>query len=149
MHTLRIKTMAAKKKILKYVKVEIEAGKATPAPPLGPALGQAGVQIGDFVNKFNSDTREMKGILPVKIYVYEDRSYDYVIKTPTASYLIKQAAGITKGSVKPKLSKAGSISKDKIKEIAEAKMKDLTANTVEEAMKIIEGSARSMGLEVK
>ncbi len=141
--------MAAKKKILKYVKVEIEAGKATPAPPLGPALGQAGVQIGDFVNKFNSDTREMKGTLPVKIYVYEDRTYDYVIKTPTASYLIKQAAGIDKGSVKPKLSKAGSITKDKIREIAEAKMKDLTANTVEEAMKIIEGSARSMGLEIK
>ena len=149
MHTLRIKTMAAKKKILKYVKVEIEAGKATPAPPLGPALGQAGVQIGDFVNKFNSDTKEMKGTLPVKIYVYEDRTYDYVIKTPTASYLIKQSAGIDKGSVKPKLSKSGTISKAQIKEIAEAKMKDLTANTVEQAMKIIEGSARSMGLEIK
>jgi len=141
--------MAAKKKILKYVKVEIEAGKATPAPPLGPALGQAGVQIGDFVNKFNSDTKEMKGTLPVKIYVYEDRTYDYVIKTPTASYLIKQSAGIDKGSVKPKLSKSGTISKAQIKEIAEAKMKDLTANTVEQAMKIIEGSARSMGLEIK
>ena len=91
----------------------------------------------------------MKGILPVKIYVYEDRTYDYVIKSPTASYLIKKAAGIDKGSVKPKLSKAGTITKDKIREIAEAKMKDLTANSVEQAMKIIEGSARSMGLEVK
>ncbi|MEA4910835.1 50S ribosomal protein L11 [bioreactor metagenome] len=141
--------MAKAKKILKYVKVEIEAGKATPAPPLGPALGQAGVQIGDFVNKFNSDTKDMKGRLPVKIYVYEDRTYDYVIKSPTASYLIKKAAGIDKGSVKPKLSKAGQISKDKIREIAEVKMKDLTANTTEEAMKIIEGSARSMGLEIK
>ncbi|HPX52383.1 MAG TPA: 50S ribosomal protein L11 [Candidatus Paceibacterota bacterium] len=141
--------MAKAKKILKYVKVEIEAGKATPAPPLGPALGQAGVQIGDFVNKFNADTKEMQGRLPVKIYVYEDRTYDYVIKSPTASYLIKKAAGVDKGSVKPKLSKAGQISKDKIREIAEVKMKDLTANTVEEAMKIIEGSAKSMGLEVK
>lgn len=140
--------MAKAKKVMKYVKVEIEAGKAVPAPPLGPALGQAGVQIGDFVNKFNAETKEMKGILPVKIYVYEDRTYDYVIKTPTASYLMKEAAGIKKGSVKPKLSKSGTISKAKIREIAEAKMKDLTANTVEEAMKIIEGSARSMGLDV-
>lgn len=149
MHTLLKKTMAKAKKITKYVKVEIEAGKATPAPPLGPALGQAGVQIGDFVNKFNADTKEMKGTLPVKIYVYEDRTYDYVIKTPTASYLLKKAAAIEKGSGKNKVSRAGTITKDKIREIAEAKMKDLTANTVEEAMKIIEGSARSMGLEVK
>lgn len=141
--------MAKGKKIFKYVKVEIEAGKATPAPPLGPALGQAGVQIGDFVNKFNVDTKDMQGRLPVKIYVYEDRTYDYVIKSPTASYLIKKAAGIDKGSLKPGISKAGQITKDKIREIAEVKMKDLTANTVEEAMKIIEGSARSMGLEVK
>lgn len=141
--------MAKAKKVTKYVKVEIEAGKATPAAPLGPTLGQAGVQIGDFVNKFNADTKEMKGTLPVKIYVYEDRTYDYVIKSPTATYLIKQAAGIQKGSNKPKLSKAGSITKAKIKEIAEAKMQDLTANTVEEAMKIIEGSAKSMGLKVE
>jgi len=141
--------MAKGKKITKYVKVEIEAGKAMPAPPLGPALGQAGVQIGDFVNKFNSETREMKGILPVKIYVYEDRTYDYVIKSPTASYLLKTAADIKSGSKKNKVSKVGSISKDKLKEIAEAKMSDLNANTVEQAMKIIEGSARSMGLEIK
>ncbi len=141
--------MAKGKKVTKYVKVQIEAGKATAAPPLGPALGQAGIQIGDFVNKFNAETKDLKGILPVKIYVYEDRSYDYVIKTPTASYLLKEAAGITKGSIKPKLSKAGQISKDKIREIAEMKMKDLTANSIEEAMKIIEGSAKSMGLEIK
>lgn len=137
------------KKVTKYVKVEIPAGKATPAPPLGPALGQAGVQIGDFVNKFNAATSSMKGILPVKIYVYEDRTYDFVIKSPTATFLLKEAAGIEKGSGKNRVSRAGSISKAKIKEIAEAKMNDLTANTVEEAMKIIEGSARSMGLEVK
>ncbi|MEN9338347.1 MAG: hypothetical protein RI945_72 [Candidatus Parcubacteria bacterium] len=141
--------MAKGKKVTKYVKVEIEAGKATPAPPIGPALGQAGVQIGDFVNKFNTATSGMKGILPVKIYVYEDRTYDFVIKTPTASYLLKEAAGIASGSKKNKISKVGSISKEKLKAVAEAKMKDLTANTVEEAMKIIEGSARSMGLEIK
>ncbi|MFO0743861.1 MAG: 50S ribosomal protein L11 [Candidatus Paceibacterota bacterium] len=141
--------MANAKKILKYVKVEIEAGKAVPAPPLGPALGQAGVQIGDFVNKFNAATKEMKGILPVKIYVYEDRTYDFYIKTPTASYLLKEGAGIKTGSSKNKVSRAGTITKDKIKEIATAKMADLNANTVEQAMKIIEGSARSMGLEVK
>lgn len=138
--------MAKEKKVTKYVKFEVEAGKATPA--LGPTLGQAGIPIGEFVNKFNAETKDLKGILPVKIYVYEDRSYDYVIKGPTATYLIKEAAGIQKGSVKPKISKAGSISQAKIKEIAEAKMADLTANTVEEAMKIIEGSAKSMGLEI-
>lgn len=141
--------MAKGKKILKYVKVEIQAGKAMPAPPLGPALGQAGVQIGDFVNKFNAATKDMKGTLPVKIYVYEDRTYDYVIKTPTASYLLKEGAGITKGSAKNKVSRSGSITKEKVREIATAKMADLNANTVEQAMKIIEGSARSMGLEVK
>lgn len=141
--------MAKGKKIMKYVKVEIPAGKAVPAPPLGPALGQAGVQIGDFVNKFNAATKDMKGTLPVKIYVYEDRTYDFVIKSPTASYLLKEGAGIAKGSGKNKVSRAGTITKAKIKEIAEAKMADLNANTVEQAMKIIEGSARSMGLEVK
>lgn len=136
----------AAKKITKYVKVQIEAGKATPAPPLGPALGQAGVQIGDFVNKFNAATSGMQGRLSVKIYVYEDRTYDMVIKTPTATSLIMKAAGITKGNSK---GNAGTISKDEIKRIAELKMKDLTAHSVEQAMKIIEGSARSMGLKVK
>ncbi len=134
------------KKITKYVKVQIEAAKATPAPPLGPALGQAGVQIGDFVNKFNTATQGMQGRLSVKIYVYEDRTYDFVIKTPTATSLIMKAAGITKGNSK---GNAGTISKDEIKRIAELKMKDLTAHSVEQAMKIIEGSARSMGLKVK
>jgi large subunit ribosomal protein L11 len=139
----------ADKKVTKYVKVQIEAGKAMPAPPLGPALGQAGVQIGDFVNKFNAATKEMKGRLSVKIYVYEDRTYDFVIKTPTATSLLKEAAGVKSGSAKAKAAKAGSITKDQLKTIAETKMKDLTANTIEEAMKIIEGSAKSMGIEVK
>ena len=136
------------KKVLKKLKLVIPAGKATPAPPVGPALGQAGINIGDFVKKFNDATREMKGKLSVKIYAYEDRTYDFVIKSPTATSLIKEAAGIKSGSAKPGSVKGGKISKAKIKEIAEIKMKDLTANTLEEAVKIIEGSARSMGLEV-
>jgi len=136
----------AAKKITKYVKVQIEAGRATPAPPLGPALGQAGVQIGDFVNKFNAATQGQQGRLSVKIYVYEDRTYDFVIKSPTATSLVMKGANITKGNSK---GGAGTISKDKIKEIAEIKLKDLTAHTVEQAMKIIEGTARSMGLKVK
>lgn len=135
----------AAKKITKYVKVQIEAGKATPAPPLGPALGQAGVQIGDFVNKFNAATQGQQGRLSVKIYVYEDRTYDFVIKTPTATSLVMKAANVSKGNSK---GQAGTISKDKIREIAELKLKDLTAHTVEEGMKIIEGTARSAGIKV-
>lgn len=135
----------AAKKVTKYVKVQIEAGKASPAPPLGPALGQAGVQIGDFVNKFNAATKDMQGRLSVKIYVYEDRTYDFVIKTPTASSLLWKLSGLAKGNSK---TGAGTISKDKIREIAEMKLKDLTAHTVEQGMKIIEGSARSAGIKV-
>ncbi len=135
----------AAKKVTKYVKVQIEAGKASPAPPLGPALGQAGVQIGDFVNKFNAATKDMQGRLSVKIYVYEDRTYDFVIKTPTASSLLWKLSGLAKGNSK---TGAGTISKDKIREIAEIKLKDLTAHTVEQGMKIIEGSARSAGIKV-
>lgn len=135
----------AAKKITKYVKVQIEAGKATPAPPLGPALGQAGVQIGDFVNKFNSATQGMQGRLTVRIYVYEDRTYDFVIKTPTATSMVMKAANVAKGNSK---GNAGTISKDKIKEIATIKLADLTAHTVEEGMKIIEGTARSAGIKV-
>ena len=133
------------KKITKYVKVQIEAGKATPAPPLGPALGQAGVQIGDFVNKFNAATQGQQGRLTVKIYVYEDRTYDFVIKTPTATSLVMKEANVAKGNSK---GNAGTISKDKIRSIAETKLKDLTAHTVEQAMKIIEGTARSAGIKV-
>ncbi len=135
----------AGKKVTKYVKVQIEAGRATPAPPLGPALGQAGVQIGDFVNKFNAATKDMQGRLSVKIYVYEDRTYDFVIKTPTASSLLWKLSGLAKGDSK---NGAGTISKDKVREIATMKLKDLTAHTVEQGMKIIEGSARSAGIKV-
>ena len=135
----------AAKKITKYVKVQIEAGKATPAPPLGPALGQAGVQIGDFVNKFNAATQGQAGRMSVKIYVYEDRTYDFVIKTPTATSLVMKLANVAKGNSK---GNAGTISKDKIREIAEMKLADLTAHTVEQGMKIIEGTARSAGIKV-
>ena len=133
------------KKIVKKVKVIAPAGKATPAPPLGPALGQAGVQIGDFVNKFNAATQGQQGRLSVKIYVYEDRTYDFVIKTPTATSLVMKAANVAKGNSR---GQAGTISKDKIREIATLKLKDLTAHTVEQGMKIIEGTARSAGIKV-
>jgi large subunit ribosomal protein L11 len=138
------------KKVIKRLKIVAPAGKATPAPPIGPALGQAGINIGDFVNKFNEATRPMMGdIIPVEISVYEDRSYDFVLKTPPASNLILKALGKEKGSGKPNTSKIGTISKAQIREIAEKKLPDLNARTVEAAMKIIEGSARSMGVDVK
>ena len=138
------------KKIEKKIKVQIQAGKATPAPPLGPALGQAGVAIGEFVNQFNDKTKDMMGdIIPVVINVYEDRSFDFVLKTPPASSLLMKAAGIKGGSGKNATKKAGSVTKDQVREIAEKKMPDLNANTVEQAMKIIEGTARSAGIEVK
>ncbi|MBI3634121.1 MAG: 50S ribosomal protein L11 [Candidatus Yonathbacteria bacterium] len=137
------------KKITKKVKVQIPAGKATPAPPLGPALGQAGVNIGEFVTKFNAATaKQMGDILPVVITVYEDRSFDFIVKTPPASNLLFKAAGIEKGASK-KETFAGSVSKAQLREIAERKMPDLSANDVEAAMKIIAGSARSAGVEVK
>ncbi len=138
------------KKITKKVKVQIPAGKATPAPPLGPALGQAGVNIGEFVNQFNEATRENMGdIVPTVITVYEDRTFSFITKTPPATSLILKATGLQKGSMKPGSSTAGTISKDQIREIAERKMKDLNANDVEAAMKIIEGSVRSAGIKVK
>ena len=137
------------KKVAKKIKLQIPAGKATPAPPLGPALGQAGVAIGDFVNKFNDVTKDMGGgKVSVVISVYEDRSYDFIVKTPLASALIKKAAGVEKGSGKNLVKKVGKITKAQVKEIAEKKMQDLNANDIEGAMKIIEGSARSMGIEV-
>ena len=126
------------------------AGKATPAPPLGPALGQAGVNIGEFVTKFNEATRAQMGdIIPVEITVYEDRSYTFVLKTPPATNLILKAAGKTGGSKKPNTSKVGAITKDQLREIAEKKMQDLNAHDIEAAMKIIAGSARSIGVDVK
>jgi large subunit ribosomal protein L11 len=138
------------KKITKKIKLQIQAGKATAAPPLGPALGQAGVNIGDFVSKFNTATKDMGGEkVGVVVSVYEDRSYDFMVKTPPASSLIFKAAGIEKGSGKTPASKAGKISRAQLKEIAEKKMPDLNANDVEAAMKIIAGSARSAGIDVK
>jgi large subunit ribosomal protein L11 len=141
--------MAKKKKQpVKTVKVQIEAGKATPAPPLGPALGQAGVNIGTFTQEFNERTRELRGKLPVKIFVYEDRSYEFTVGQPLMSALIKQAAGVQKASGKNKVKKGGQITKAQVKEIAEQKMPDLNANDVEAAMKIVEGQCYSMGIHI-
>lgn len=137
------------KKITKKIKLQIEAAKATPAPPLGPALGQAGINIGDFVTKFNAATSKMAGDkVSVNVTVYEDRSYDFVIKTPPATGLILKAAGVEKGSGKNTATKAGTITKAQALEIAKKKMKDLNAKDDEGAIKIIAGSARSMGIEV-
>jgi len=138
------------KAIKSIIKLQIPAGKANPAPPVGPALGQHGVNIGDFVNKFNDASKDKMGdIIPVEIYVYDDRSFDFKMKTPPASDLLRKAAGVEKGSGKNLTSKVGKVTKAKIREIAERKMEDLNANDVEAAMKIIEGSARSMGIEVQ
>lgn len=138
------------KQILKKIKVQAPGGKATPAPPLGPVLGQAGINIGEFVNQFNEQTREKMGqVIPAEITVYDDRSFDFVLKTSPASRLILQAIGKDKGSGKTGTSKAGTITKDQIRAIAEEKMQDLNANDIEQAMKIIEGTCRSMGVEVK
>src|SRR3989337_3889525 len=134
------------KKITKKIKLQIQAAKATPAPPLGPALGQAGISIGDFVTKFNAATAKMAGDkVGVSITVYEDRSYDFVIKTPPVTGLILKAAGVEKGSGKPNVSKVGKINKAQIKEIAEKKMPDLNAADIEGAINIVAGSARSAG----
>lgn len=138
------------KKIIKKVKVIAPAGKATPAPPLGPTLGQAGVNIGDFTKKFNEATKGMMGdMIPVLITVYEDRTYDFKLKSPPASSLILKALKQEKGSGKPNTKKIGSITKAQAKEIAERKMADLNANTIDQAVKIIAGTARSMGVDVK
>lgn len=138
------------KKIIKTVKVVAPAGKATPAPPLGPTLGQAGVNIGDFTKKFNDATKGMMGdMIPVTITVYDDRSYDFVLKSPPASFLILKAIGVEKGAGKHAVKKAGTITKAQVRAIAERKMPDLNASTIEAAMKIIEGSCRSLGVDVK
>ncbi len=138
------------KKVTKKLKLVIAAGKANPAPPIGPALGQAGVNIGEFVKQFNDKTKEMMGdIVPVEISVYEDRSFSFVLKTPPASSLILKAIGAEKGSGTNKTKKAGKISKAKIREIAEKKMVDLNAHDLDAASKIIAGSARSMGVDVE
>lgn len=136
------------KKLVKQLKLQVPAGKAAPAPPLGPALGQAGVNIGEFVNQFNEKTREMDGTVAVVLSVYDDRSFDFILKTSPVSSLIKKAVGIQSGSQKPGIKKAGKIKRSQVREIAEYKLPDLNAHDVEAAMKIVEGSARSMGIEV-
>ena len=137
------------KKITKMVKLQVPAGKATPAPPVGPALGQAGVNIMSFVKDFNDRTAKQAGlIIPVEITVYEDRSFTFICKTPPAAVLLKKAAGLEKASGEPNKNKVGKVTRAQVKEIAETKMPDLNANTVEEAMRLVEGTARSMGIEV-
>lgn len=137
------------KKILKVVKLQCEAAKASPAPPIGPALGQAGVNIMAFVKEFNERTAAQAGlVIPVVLTVFEDRSFTFVTKTPPAAVLLKKAAGVPKGSGVPNREKVAKVSRDKVREIAELKMPDLNANTVEQAMLMIEGTARSMGIVV-
>ena len=138
------------KKVIGLIKLQIEAGKATPAPPVGPALGQHGVNIMGFVKEYNERTSSLAGsIVPVEITVYEDRSFNFIVKSPPASDLLRKAAGIDKGSGNPLVDKVGVIPRDKVREIAETKIKDLNAADIEGAMKIIEGTARSMGIQVR
>lgn len=142
--------MAKGKPIKAQIKLQIPAGKANPAPPIGPALGQHGLNIAEFCQKFNAQTSQLGGeITPVIITVYEDRSYDFVLKTPPASALLKKAAGITKGSGKPLVDKVGTVTRAQLREIAEKKLPDLNTTDIEQAAKMIEGTARQMGLEVK
>ena len=137
------------KKISKVVKLQVAAGKAPPAPPVGPALGQAGVNIMAFVKDFNDRTAKLVGlIIPVEITVFEDRSFTFICKTPPAAVLLKKAAGLEKASGEPNKNKVGKVTKAQVKEIAETKMPDLNANDVEAAMLMVEGTARSMGIEV-
>ncbi len=137
------------KKVVKMVKLQVPAAKATPSPPVGPALGQAGVNIMAFVKDFNDRTAKQVGlIIPVEITVFEDRSFTFICKTPPAAVLLKKAAGLEKASGEPNKNKVGKVTKAQVKEIAETKMPDLNANTVEAAMRLIEGTARSMGIEV-
>ena len=138
------------KEITKVIKIQIEAGKATPAPPVGTVLGPAGVNLQEFCTKYNDATRDKMGdILPVEITVYEDRSFDFVIKTPPTAFLIKKATGIKKGSTKGANEIVGKLSKEQLKQIAETKLPDLNAYTVEEAMKIVAGTAKNMGIEIE
>lgn len=137
------------KKVRALIKLQIEAGKATPAPPVGPALGQHGVNIMGFVKEYNERTSSQMGtIVPAEITVFEDRSFAFIIKSPPASELLRKAAGVSKGSGQPHVEKVGTVPRSKIQEIAEAKMKDLNAADIEGAIKIIEGTARSMGIQV-
>jgi large subunit ribosomal protein L11 len=137
------------RKVLTMIKLQIPAGAANPAPPVGPALGQHGVNIMEFCKAFNAQTQSDAGtIIPVEITVFEDRSFTFITKTPPAAVLIKQAVGLEKGSPEPHRDKVGTISRDQVRQIAETKLPDLNAHDVDQAMKIIEGTARSMGVEV-
>jgi large subunit ribosomal protein L11 len=141
--------MAPKKKVLAIAKLQITAAQATPAPPVGPALGQHGVNIMEFCKQYNEATQQFAGqIIPVELTIYEDRSFSFVLKQPPAAELIRKAAGIEKGSGEPNREKVARLSKDQVRQIAERKMVDLNANDVDMAMRIIEGTARSMGVEV-
>jgi large subunit ribosomal protein L11 len=138
------------KKVTKIIKIQAPAGAATPAPPLGTVLGPAGINIGDFINQFNAQTQEMRGnIIPAVITVYEDRSFDFILKQPPASRILLKLLGKDKGSGKAPTVKAGSITRDQLKQAAEMKMPDLNTNDIDEAMKIMAGTARSMGIDVK
>ena len=138
-----------KKKVKTVIRLQIEAGKATPAPPVGTALGPHGLNIMEFVKAYNDRTAAQAGtVVPAEITIYEDRTFSFVLKTPPAYDLLKKAAGVEKGSGKPNAEKVGSVTRDQVREIAEVKMKDLNAYTIEAAMRVIEGTARSMGLVV-
>jgi large subunit ribosomal protein L11 len=137
------------KKVLTLIKLQVPGGAANPAPPVGPALGQHGVNIMEFCKAFNAQTQDQNGrIIPVEITVFEDRSFTFITKTPPAAVLIKEAAGIQKGSPEPNREKVAKISKDQVRQIAETKLQDLNARDIDHAAKIIEGTARSMGVEV-
>jgi large subunit ribosomal protein L11 len=139
-----------RKKVAQVLKLQIVAGQATPAPPVGPALGQAGINIMDFCKQYNEATQQNAGtVVPVEITVFEDRSFSFITKTPPAAVLLRQKAGVQKGSSEPNREKVGVVSKDQVREIAEVKMPDLNATDIEGAMKIIEGTARSMGITVR
>ena len=138
------------KKVVGFIKLQIQAGQANPAPPVGPALGQHGVNIMDFCKAFNAETQDKMGdIIPVEITVYADRSFTFITKTPPASRLILKAAKIAKGSGEPNRSKVGSVSEDDLRTIADIKIKDLNANTIEQAVEMIRGTCVSMGIEIK
>jgi large subunit ribosomal protein L11 len=137
------------KKVLTLIKLQVPGGAANPAPPVGPALGQHGVNIMEFCKAFNAQTQDQNGrIIPVEITVFEDRSFTFITKTPPAAVLIKEAAGIQKGSPEPNREKVARITKDQVRQIAETKLQDLNARDIDQAAKIIEGTARSMGVEV-
>jgi len=139
--------MPPKKKVAGLIKLQINAGAATPAPPIGPALGQHGVNIMEFCKAYNAATESQRGnVIPVEITVYEDRSFTFITKTPPAAEMIKKAAGVAKGSGVPQSNKVGKLTNDQLREIAQTKMEDLNANDIEAAMKIIAGTARSMGI---